>query len=92
MYLYGSFFQPSLSNFFILFFLHDRFNEKNDKGQYTVTFGKLYDATEQIFEALAGTLKVSNGVSSLDMYLLLSIWLLFVIPWVDCSIYYFIFL
>ncbi len=30
-------------------------------GKYEVTFAKLFDATENIFEALAGTLKVSKN-------------------------------
>jgi hypothetical protein len=42
------------------------FNKKNDKGQFTCTFGELYDATEQIFEALGGTLKAAKKRGVVD--------------------------
>jgi len=38
--------------------VHCRLGTRNAAGQFEVPFGKLYDATVDIFEALAGTLKV----------------------------------
>ena len=35
-------------------------NEKDASGRYIINFGKLYDTTQQIFEALAGTLKAAK--------------------------------
>lgn len=43
-----------------------KFNERDAQGRFQVTFGKLYDATEQIFEALAGTLKAAKKRGIID--------------------------
>eukprot|EP00741_Cyanophora_paradoxa_P011312 tig00020554_g10926.t1 len=42
-------------------------------GKYSITFGKLFEATEQIFEALGGTLKAAKkrGVIAYSAPLLL---------------------
>ena len=37
-----------------------KLGEKNKDGQFSVPFGTLFDATDQVFEALAGTLKAAK--------------------------------
>ena len=40
--------------------------EKNADGKWQVSFGKLYDETQQVFEALAGTLKAAKKRGIVD--------------------------
>ena len=46
---------------------------KNSDGQFVVSFGVLFDATDQVFEALAGTLKAAKkrGIIKYDSPILL---------------------
>ena len=46
---------------------------KNTEGLFVVTFGALFDATDQVFEALAGTLKAAKkrGIIKYDSPILL---------------------
>jgi hypothetical protein len=39
------------------------FGKRNEKGQAICTFGELYEVTQDIFEALGGTLKVRESPS-----------------------------
>ena len=43
-----------------------KFDDKNAEGRYTVAFGRLYDVTQDIFEALAGTLKAAKKRGIID--------------------------
>jgi hypothetical protein len=44
----------------------DRHGAKGPDGKYTVKFGPLFYATDQIFEALAGTLKSAKRYNVVD--------------------------
>lgn len=50
-----------------------KLGQKNADGQYAVAFGVLFDATDQVFEALAGTLKAAKrrGIIKYDAPILL---------------------
>lgn len=50
-----------------------KLGERNAEGHFVVTFGVLFDATDQVFEALAGTLKAAKrrGIVKFDAPILL---------------------
>ena len=50
-----------------------KLGERNSEGHFSVQFGALFDATDQVFEALAGTLKAAKkrGVIKYDSPILL---------------------
>lgn len=43
-----------------------RYGTKDDKGHFFVSFGRLYDDTQNVFEALAGTLKTAKKRGIVD--------------------------